>query len=66
MFIGEGVLERLITHLSIWSLHVWVLMGLLLGGSPGVVWVAIVLVEGVGAHGCGKNTGSGGSCRRSR
>ena len=47
----RGVLERLITHLSIWSLHVWVLLGLPLGGSPCVVWVAVVLVEGVGPMG---------------
>ena len=47
----RGVLERLITHLSVWSLHVCVLMGLLLGGSPGVGLVAAVLVEGVGPMG---------------
>ena len=47
----RGVLERLITHLSVWSVHVWVLLGLLLGGSPFVVWVAVVLVEGVGSMG---------------
>ena len=51
MFVGEGGLERLITHLSAWSLHVCVLMGLPLGGSPGAGWVAVVLVEGVGPMG---------------
>ena len=47
----RGVLERLITHLSIWSLHVCVLMGLLLGGSLGAGLVVAVLVEGVGPMG---------------
>ena len=45
----RGVLERLITYLSVWSLHVCVVMGLPLGGSPGAGLVTAVLVEGVGA-----------------
>ena len=47
----RGVSERLITHLSTWSLHVWGLLELPLVGIPCVVWVATVLVEGVGAMG---------------
>ena len=42
-------MERLITHLSVWSLHVCMVLGLPLGGSPGAGLVAAVLVEGVGA-----------------
>ena len=43
-----GVLDRLITHLLVWSVHVslW-----LEGGSLGVGLEAVVLVEGVGAMG---------------
>ena len=41
----RGFFERLMTHLSI---HVW---GLPLVGIAGVVWVAILLVEGVGPMG---------------
>ena len=44
----RGVLERFMTHLSIWSLHVYVVLGLPLGGSPDARLVAAVLVEGVG------------------
>ena len=44
----RGVLERLITHLSMWLVHVWLVLD---GGSPGAGWVAAAWVEGVGAMG---------------
>ena len=37
------------THLSVWSLHVLGLGGLLLVGFAWLGWVVVVLVEGVGA-----------------
>ena len=47
----RGVLERLITHLSDWSLHVCGLGGLLVVEFPCVVRVDVWLVEGVGGLG---------------
>ena len=44
----RGVLERLITHLSMWLVHVWLVLD---GGSLGAGWVATAWVEGVGAMG---------------
>ena len=51
MFAGEGVLERLITHLSDGSLHVCGLGGLPLVEFPCDVRVDVWLVEGVGGLG---------------
>ena len=45
----RGVLERFMTHLSMWSLLVLELYGLPLVGFAWVDWVVVVLVEGVGA-----------------
>ena len=45
----RGVLERFMTHLSVWSLLLLELYGLLLVGFAWVDWVVVVLVEGVGA-----------------
>ena len=47
----RGVLERLITHLSVWLVHVWLLLVLALGGSPGAESVATAWVECVGVLG---------------
>ena len=44
----RGVFERLITHLSMWLVHVWLVLD---GGSPGAGCVATAWVEGVGAMG---------------
>ena len=44
----RGVLERLITHLSVWLVHVWLVLDC---GSPGAGCVAAAWVEGVGAMG---------------
>ena len=41
-------MERLITHLSMWLVHVWLVLGV---GGLGAGWVAAVCVEGVGAMG---------------
>ena len=49
-FLMRGVLERLITNLSMWLVHVWLVL-VLEGGSLGAGWVAAVWVEGVGAMG---------------
>ena len=46
----RGVPERLITHLSMWLVHVWLVL-VLEEGAPGAGQVATVLVEGVGAMG---------------
>ena len=45
MFLGEGVLDRLMTHLSI---HVWLRLE---GGSLGAGLESTGLLEGVGAMG---------------
>ena len=45
MFLGKGVLERLMTHLSI---HIWLRLE---GGSLGVGLESAVVLEGVGAMG---------------
>ena len=48
----RGVPERLITHLSMWLVHVWLVLVLVLEeGSLGAGWVAATWVEGVGAMG---------------
>ena len=47
----RGVLERFMTHLSMWSLLVLELYELPLVGFAWVDWVVVVLVEGVGAMG---------------
>ena len=48
----RGVLERLLTHLSMWLIHVWLVLVLMLDeGSPAAGWVATAWVEGVGAMG---------------
>ena len=44
----RGVLDRLITHLSMWLVHVWLVLE---EGSPGAGWVAAARVESVGAMG---------------
>ena len=44
----RGFLERLITHLSVQSVHVWLVLE---GGSPGAGLVSVVLLEDVGAMG---------------
>ena len=48
MFLGEGGLDRLITHLLVWSVHVLLWLE---GGSPGAGLESVVLLEGVGAMG---------------
>ena len=47
----RGVLERSITHLSMWLVHVWLWLVLPLGGGPGAESVATAWVEGVGVLG---------------
>ena len=47
----RGVPERLITHLSVWLVHVWLVLLLVLEGALSAGWVATVWVEGVGAMG---------------
>ena len=42
----RGVLDRLITYLLVWSVHVWLRLE---GGSPGAGLESVVLLEGVGA-----------------
>ena len=44
----RGGLERLITHLLVQSVHVWLVLE---GVSPGAGLVFVVLLEGVGAMG---------------
>ena len=48
MFLGEGGLDRLITHLLVWSIHVWLMLE---GGSLCAGLESVVLLEGVGAMG---------------
>ena len=47
----RGVLDKLMTHLLVWLVHVWLLLE---GGSPVVELEAVVLME-VGGSGCGRN-----------
>ena len=48
----RGVSERLITHLSMWLVHVWLVLVLVLEeGSLGAGWVVTAWVEGVWAMG---------------
>ena len=44
----KGFLHRLITHLLVWSVHVWLRLE---GGSLCVGLESVVLLEGVGAMG---------------
>ena len=44
----RGVLDRLITHLLVWSIHVLLWLE---GGSPGAGLESVVLLEGVWAMG---------------
>ena len=48
------VLDKLITHLFVWSVHVWLLLE---GGSPVVELEAAALVEGGGALGVAGTVG---------
>ena len=51
MFLGEGVLERLITHLSMWLVHVWLEVGCPGAGWLAAGWKSAAWVEGMGAMG---------------
>ena len=47
----RGVLERLITHLSMCLIHVWLEAGCPGGGRLAAGWKSAAWVEGVGAVG---------------
>ena len=47
----RGVLERLITHLSMWLVHVWLEVGCLGAGWLAAGWTSPTWVEGMGAMG---------------
>ena len=51
MFLSEGGLERLMTHLSMWLVHVWLETGCLGAGWLAAGWKTAAWVEGVGAMG---------------
>ena len=46
--LNRGGLEKFITHLSVWSVHVWLVME---GGSLVAGLVSTMLMQGVGAMG---------------
>ena len=49
MFLSEGVLERLMTHLSVWLVHVWLETDCLGAGWLAAGWKSAAWVEGMGA-----------------
>ena len=56
----RGVLERLMTHLSMWLVHVWLETDCLGAGWLAAGWKSAAWVEGMGAMGVAGNAGSGG------
>ena len=49
MFLVGGGFERLMTHLSMWLVHVWLEAGCLGAGWLAAGWKTVAWVEGVGA-----------------